>query len=117
MSAEVIQIGGYLPQPNKKPKPQSRPRRRLRSEEISPSLFADGHDGGHDFKRGCKLAGMAIQNADARDLEHLFQVMVREAMQRAVKRGPGSRRVRTSVSFGFIFTIARYVATGEIWRA
>ena len=80
-----------------------------------PSHFADGADGRKDFKRGCKLAGMAIQNADARDLEHLFQVTVRGAMQRAVKPGPGSRGPRTFVSLGFIFTIARYVATGEIW--
>ena len=115
MSAEVIQIGGYLPRPSKKPKSQSRSR--LRSEEISPSLFADSHDGRQDFKRGCKLASRAIQNADTPALERLFQMMVREAMQRALRRGPGSRVPRTATSSGFVFTIARYVATGEIWHA
>jgi hypothetical protein len=116
MSAQIIQFGAYqaaAPQGGYKNRGS---RAKAVSEDASFFAFREG-SGCEDFMRGRKLAKALINKADSAALEHIFQALVFEAMQRAKRGGKRSRRPWTPANDGFLQAISRYVANGEVLEA
>jgi hypothetical protein len=70
-----------------------------------------------DFRRGWMCAAAMIEHAQlAERVEAAFESIIKEAMSRRAKGGKNSRQPRTPASDGFLLGIARYVATGKVYR-
>ena len=70
-----------------------------------------------DFKRGWMSAAAMIEHPQlAERLEAAFKSIIEEAMRRRAKGGKNSRSALNAASDGFLLGIARYVATGEVYR-
>jgi hypothetical protein len=70
-----------------------------------------------DFKRGWMCAAAMIEHPQlAERIEIAFKSIIEEAMSRRAKGGKNSRKSWTPASDGFLLGIAKYVATGEVYR-
>jgi hypothetical protein len=115
MSAQIIQLNAY-----RRAGPQEKPRRirvRRKRSEVDPSFFALNpgarpKEHCRDFMRGRRLAELAIEQRDTCALQRTFEVLLREAMGRAVKGGKRSRTTWTPASYGFLEGLAYFLATG-----
>lgn len=90
--------------------------RRARSAQVPVSDFRRGWMCAAAIIEHAKLAEMIEHCRSVEMIEAAFQSIIKEAMQRRATGGKYSRTPWTPTSDGFLHSIARYVATGKVYR-